>query len=71
MVNDSVQKLQNRVGGRPVCLGRSVVVKVTATKVVLVDGSEWRASDGYAWGSKPERGMGRFFEPRIEVVGRS
>lgn len=67
-VGSRVKITQYRPGGSGQLLGRGIVATVGARKTTLVDGSEWRTVDGYAWGSQPTRGVGRGFEPRIEVV---
>lgn len=66
-VGDLVLICQTRPGGRTDRFGLGTVAKVTARKVTLTDGSEWRR-DGYAWGSQPTRGLGRSLERRIERV---
>lgn len=58
---------QRRPGGESQLWGRGVVATGGARKITLVDGSAWRA-DGYEWGSKSTRGVGRSFERKIEVV---
>lgn len=62
---DRVQVRQYRPGSQDSFLGTGVVKCVGARVIVLEDGSKWRVVDGYAWGSKPERGLGRTFSRRI------
>ena len=61
---DKVQIRQYRPGSQDSFLDTGVVKCVG----VLEDGSKWRAVDRYAWGSKPERGLGRIFSRRIVSV---
>jgi hypothetical protein len=65
---DKVQVRQYRPGGHDSLLGTGVVKCTGARVIVLEDGTKWRAADGYAWGSKPERGLGRTFSRRIVSV---
>lgn len=45
--------------------GQVFVTKVSQLKVVLSDGSVWRASDGYEWGKKLDGHFGRASHKRI------
>jgi hypothetical protein len=68
-VGDRVKITQRRHGGESQLWGRGVIATVGARKTTLVDGTEWRTSDGFECGSKPTRGIGCGHQRRIEVVG--
>lgn len=66
---DKVRIMRRRPGGREEIIGRGIVASVSPTGIVkLVAGTRWRR-DGYAWGSRPERGIGRSHQERIEKDG--
>lgn len=48
--------------------GQKAVIEVKKLVTTLSDGTKWRTTDGYYWGSKPTRGVGRSLERRIIVV---
>ena len=54
--------------GYDIVIGRGIVAKISGRMITLEDGTKWR-QDGYLWGSKPTRGIGRSFEPRIVPAG--
>lgn len=48
--------------------GQREVTEVKKLVTTLSDGTKWRTTDGYYWGSKPTRGIGRTLERQIHVV---
>lgn len=66
-VGSKVKITQFVPGGKTILCGRGVIAAVGARKITLADGSAWRL-DGYKWGSRPERGVGRSHQRRIEVA---
>jgi hypothetical protein len=62
------QKVEiTRFWSRTETLAQLEVTKVSSLKVVLSDGSEWRASDGYEWGKKTDKHFGRQGQRRIQI----
>lgn len=49
-------------------IGLFKVVRVAPLKIRLDDGTEWRANDGYAWGSKSDPHFGRAGQKRIRLI---
>jgi hypothetical protein len=65
-VGDKVKIVQHRIERGPDHQsGTGIIAKVGYYAITLEDGSKWRR-DGYYWGSKPTKGLGRFYEKRIE-----
>lgn len=54
-----------RLWDRLETFGHSTVVTVSRLRVVLADGTQWRASDGYVWGEKPCKHFGRAGQKHI------
>jgi hypothetical protein len=67
-VGQTVEIRKTQPASKELVYGRSKVVFVGKLKTTLADGSEWRSKDGYFWGAKPTRGIGRSLERRIEVI---
>jgi hypothetical protein len=67
-VGQTVEIRKTNPASKDLVYGRSKVVFAGKLKTVLADGTEWRTRDGYFWGSKPTRGIGRSLERRIVVI---